>query len=420
MLPVLYRFTFDTPVQKAILYLVALGLVAYAAWSGWKNASGMDAKGNPTDDPTPEERRNRAITYGLIGTALAGVGLYYALPEVPLLGIKGKGEGVPIHTYGLLIGAGFITAVTAAAWMAVREWPGEVGLKRRDQLFDFAFWAFVGGIVGSRVLFILVNWKDYAAQPSRIFDLGGGLVFYGGLIGAVVAAVWYTRKNDIDFWRFADLCIPTVSLGQAFGRLGCFSAGCCWGRVTTHEKAPFAVEFPGVGLVKDLFGNAGTTASLAYQSQADALNETRWVVEATGEVTAQAQAGAVRIADWAAQHHHTLPVHPTQLYESFGQILLFVGLMTLRRFRRFHGQIMAVWLMCYAVLRSSVELFRGDLERGTLHGLIASVPFDAWYNISTSQFISICMFSLGAWVLVKNLRAVNAQPKADLAALTAA
>jgi phosphatidylglycerol:prolipoprotein diacylglycerol transferase len=65
-------------------------------------------------------------------------------------------------------------------------------------------------------------------------------------------------------------------------------------------------------------------------------------------------------------------------------------------------------------------LFRGDLERGTLHGLVNAVPFDAWYNISISQFISLCMFSLGAWVLFKNLRAVAAQPKVDLAALTAA
>jgi phosphatidylglycerol:prolipoprotein diacylglycerol transferase len=419
MLPVLYRIRADSEGARFVIIAFALALVAYVIYSGWQGAEGHDAQGNPTA-PTKDDRRNRALIYGLVGLALAGWGLTYALPEIPFLHLKGKGEGIPIHTYGLLIGAGFLTAVTAAAWVSVREWPGKLGLERRDQQFDFAFWAFVGGIVGSRVLFIIVNWKDYAAQPSRIFDLGGGLVFYGGLIGAIVAAIWFTRKNDIDFWRWADVCIPMVSLGQAFGRLGCFSAGCCWGRITTHAKAPFAVEFPGVGMVKDLFGNAGSTASLAFQSQSDGLNETRWVVESTGEVTAQAQAGAVRISEWASQHGHTLPVHPTQLYESFGQIILFVVLLSMRRFRRFHGQIIATWLMCYAVLRSSVELFRGDLERGTLHGLVNAVPFDAWYNISISQFISICMFSLGAWVLFKNLRQVNAQPKVDLAALTAA
>ena len=125
MLPVLYRFTFDTPLSQAFLYVVALGLVGYAAWSGWRNAGGVDDKGRPVE-PKREERIQRAIMYGVIGVVLAGVGLYYALPEVPFIG-KGKGEGVPIHTYGVLAGSGFICAVTVAAWLAVREWPGKIG-----------------------------------------------------------------------------------------------------------------------------------------------------------------------------------------------------------------------------------------------------------------------------------------------------
>ena len=146
----------------------------------------------------------------------------------------------------------------------------------------------------------------------------------------------------------------------------------------------------------------------------------RWVVESTGQVSAQAVDGAVRISDWVATHGHTLPIHPTQLYESFGQMVLFAVLMTARRWRRFHGQIFAMWLMCYAVLRTSVELFRGDLERGTIHGLIPSIPTGAWYNISTSQFISIAMFSFGTYLLARNLREVKARPAVDLTALTAA
>jgi phosphatidylglycerol:prolipoprotein diacylglycerol transferase len=76
--------------------------------------------------------------------------------------------------------------------------------------------------------------------------------------------------------------------------------------------------------------------------------------------------------------------------------------------------------MCYAVLRTSVELFRGDAERGTIHGLIPSIPLGVWYNISTSQFISLAMFSFGAYLLVKNLREVRAQPQVDVSALTTA
>jgi phosphatidylglycerol:prolipoprotein diacylglycerol transferase len=417
MLPVLYRFVFETDFSRVVLYLVALGLVAYSAWNGWRNAGGVDAKGNPVE-PTKDERRNRAITYGLVGVALAAFGLYYALPNVPILG-RGKGEGIPIHTYGVMIGLGFITATTVISWLAIREWPGKEGLERSVQMYDLAFYCFVGGIIGSRVLFIIVNWKDYAADPAKMFSLGGGLVFYGGLIGATIGSIIFARRNGIEFLRLADLAIPTVSLGQAFGRLGCFSAGCCWGDITTHARAPFAVEFPGTHAM-NLLGGAGGTPSLAYSSMADASTETRWVVESTGQWSNQAVDGAVRISDWVASHGHTLPVHPTQLYESFGQMVLFATLMTARRWRRFHGQIFAMWLMCYAVLRSTVELFRGDLERGTIHGLIPSIPTGVWYNISISQFISMVMFSLGTYLLATNLRAVNARPAIDLGTLTAA
>ena len=122
--------------------------------------------------------------------------------------------------------------------------------------------------------------------------------------------------------------------------------------------------------------------------------------------------GAVRISQWVAEHGTTLPVHPTQLFESFGQLVLFVGLLYLRRFRRFHGHIFSLWLMAYAVLRTTVELFRGDAERGTLHGLLSDkapslahwVPLEAWYNISTSQFISLCMFTFGATLMYQRTR----------------
>lgn len=422
MLPVLYRFTFSTLPEQLLLYALAIGLVAYLVISAYRNTMVVDASGKEVPAPAAD-RLNRAILYFVGGTGLAGFGLYYALPSVGGL-IHGKGEGIPIHTYGVLVGSGFLCAVTVAGWLCAREWPGELGLKRREQMMDMAFYLFVGAMIGSRVLFIIVNWKDYAAQPSKIFDLGGGLVFYGGLIGASLTAYWYAKKHDIEFLRLADLAIPTVSLGQALGRLGCFSAGCCWGDITTHDKTRFAVEFPGTN-VTTLFGGLSNTPSLAFSSQRD---DARWVLEATGQVFHEPVAGAVRISDWAAQHGHTLPVHPTQLYESVGQMGLFVMLLFLRRYRRFHGQIFGLWLMCYAVLRSSVELFRGDVERGTLNGLLnylgasglaQKVPLEAWYNISTSQFISICLFSLGAWTIARKSQELAARPPVDLTALTA-
>lgn len=424
MIPVLYTFSTQSPLSQAVMYLLALVLVGYAAMTGWRSAAmaARDAK-RPLRQ---QDQLTSAGTYAVIGGGLALVGLHYALPSTAFLG--GKGEGIPLHTYGIMLALGFTFAVTLSAQMAEREWRGQEGQIKRDQIFDLALWVLLGGVGGAKILFLMVNWKDYSnvgaylANPSRLIDcLSGGMVFYGGLIGAAVASFIYCRIHKIQFLRLADLAIPTVSLGQCMGRLGCFSAGCCWGDIS-GKAVRWGVHFPGGELARNLFGQSSGVASMAYQSQA---NDARFVVEATGQVLHEAIPGAVKISAWAAQHGHTLPVHPTQLYESMGQLVLFVTLMTLRGYRRFHGQIFAIWLMCYAVLRTTVELFRGDVERGTLHGLLdsvggaslaARVPLEAWYNMSTSQFISMCMFALGATLLYRHTRSVVSRPAAGSAA----
>lgn len=391
MIPVLLKFTFETTASQILLYLAALALVGYAAWSGWRGAD----KG---------KEMQRAGMFAVIGAALAAFGLNYALPKGVFLG--GKGEGIPIHTYGLMLASGFVSAVTLSAHLAKREWRGEESLKRRDQIFDVAFYILIAAIVGSRVMYIIANLREYIAQPSKFFDLGGGLVFYGGLLGAMLASIWYARKHDMDFFRLADLAIPTVSLGQAFGRLGCFSAGCCWGDIAPHGSK-FAVHFPDGTIATTLFGNVIGTPSLAWQSMS---NDARWVNPQTGEIFHEMVPGAVKISEWVAQHHHTFPIWPTQLMESVGQLTLLVFFLWMRRYRRFHGQILGMWLMGYALLRTTVEIFRGDTERGTfkhaletlgLNGLASSVPLEAWWNFSLGQFISFCMFSVGVAILYR-------------------
>jgi phosphatidylglycerol---prolipoprotein diacylglyceryl transferase len=413
MIPVLYRFVFETPLSQGLLYVLTLGLVLYVAWSGARGAEGaMDPKTGKVAEPTRDQMLQRAGIYGAIALVVAYVALPYVLPaSAPFRG--GKGEGLPIHTYGILLMTGFLSAVTLSSTLAKREWLDEGELKR-NQLLDMSFWALAGGIVGSRVLFIIVNWKDYQRDLSQVFSLSGGLVFYGGLIGAASACYVWARMNQINFIRLSDVCLPCVSLGQCLGRLGCFSAGCCWGDAAKPGMA-WAVHFPGSQLVKNILGQTGGTASLAYQSQAE---DKRYVIEATGQVVHEMVPGAVRISEWVHQHGHTLGLHPTQLYESFGQLVLLIALVVMRRYRRFHGQIVGMWLMGYATLRTTVELFRGDLERGTLHGFLESFGFsalaakvstEAWYNISTSQFISLCMFTLGATILVRRGRAMMAR-----------
>jgi phosphatidylglycerol:prolipoprotein diacylglycerol transferase len=418
MLPVLYKFSFETLVDQVVLVLAALALVAYAVYAGWRGAHGpRNEKTGEYAPPTRKDQQKRALTFGAVGLGLAGVGMWYALPPALLPGAKG--EGIPIHTYGLMLVGGFLAAVMVSGALAQKEWRGETGELRREQVMDLALYVLAAGLIGSRLLFIVVNWDTYSRNPASIFSLGGGLVFQGGLLAAIGVSWWFTRRNGIQFLRLGDIAMPTVSLGAAFGRLGCWSAGCCWGDIAPQGYA-FAAHFPGVKLAQNLFGQVSGFGSLAAQSQA---TDPKWVVPATGQILNAPAEGAVQISRWVSENGHTLGIYPTQIFDSVGNFALFFGLLVLRRYRRFHGQILGMWLMAYAVLRSSVELFRGDTERGTLHGLLnwagmgslaEQVPMTAWYNISTGQFISMCMFAAGAAILWKKGREAFASRNGDL------
>ena len=423
MLPVLLNIHFNSPISQAVLYVLGVLLVAYGAWAGWRSAVGpLNPKTGQPTVASQKERAQRAVTYGVAFALVVRAGFYYALPEGVWLGKRGM--GFPLHTYGLLLMTAFLVGAAVLARLSEREWPGAEGARKREQAQDIALWALIGGFVGSRLLFMLVNWQDTVAAlptlaqdfPWRLVDwLFGGLVFYGGLLGAMATCWWYARKNNIAFLRLSDVAIPAVALGQCIGRLGCFSAGCCWGRPANHVH--WAVKFPGAAAAKDIVGQLTHTAALAFSSEAN--DSHRWVVESTGEILHHPQAGAVLLSQWVAEHGTTLPLHPTQLYESVGQLALFGLLLVARRYKRFHGEVLALWLMAYAVLRTTVELFRGDLERGTLHGFLESFgltalaqkfPPEAWYNLSTSQIISLGMFAAGATLMVRGLRAVQPLP----------
>jgi phosphatidylglycerol:prolipoprotein diacylglycerol transferase len=266
---------------------------------------------------------------------------------------------LPLHSYGLLIASAFLVGI----WLAQRE------ARRRGQdperLADLAFWILVAALVGSRVYFILVNWNDYFGArslvstpfgriPRLLAVWEGGLVFYGGFIGAALTAWWYMRRHEMPFLAHADTLIPSVAFGHFLGRIGCFCAGCCWGGVA-HGHLPWAVSFP--------------PESLAYQTFANRDDPGVFL---------------------AADRLHTLPLHPVQLYESFGELALFLVLVLLVRPRKaFHGQVLATWLLCYAVLRTVVELFRADVERGVVRGL------------GVGQWTSIAIFCVGAAIWAK-------------------
>src|SRR5260370_39333763 len=217
MIAILYKLDPNTPLKQAIVYLLALLVIAYAAFAGWRGAQGTpNPKARQPNPATTQQKLGRAAIFGAFGVAAALIGLYLVLPASSFLGRKG--EGIPIHTYGLLLATGFISAVSLSARLAEREWPGEEGVRKRDQVLDLSFWVLISAILGSRVLFIIVNWKDYASDLSKLFDLGGGFVFYGGLIGAMTASLIFAPRNDIYFFRAAGLPLPPISPLPALGR----------------------------------------------------------------------------------------------------------------------------------------------------------------------------------------------------------
>jgi phosphatidylglycerol:prolipoprotein diacylglycerol transferase len=224
-----------------------------------------------------------------------------------------------LHWYGVLVAVGFLTGL----WTASRRAP-RAGL-RGDAVADLGPWLIVGALVGSRVLYVITYWNTLFDDPlipgapwTEVFMIHrGGLVYYGGLIGAALAYVIVVRWKQLPLWRLADVLSPSIALGCVFGRLGCLMNGCCYGRPC---DLPWAIRFP--------------ADSLAWR-----------------------QHRALGLAD---EHGLSAPVHPTQIYDALFNLALYAGLAWLFRRRKFDGQVFTAYLMGYAALRSVVELFRGD------------------------------------------------------------
>ena len=243
-----------------------------------------------------------------------------------------------LHTYGLLIATGFLTAMMLSKKQAELE--GE----DPERVVDMAFYLLLSGLIGARIVFILTKFSDYMKNPMEIVMFWrGGLVFYGGFIGAALFMIYYCYRHKINFFKFADIYVPYLALGHVFGRLGCLAAGCCYGKPT---EMLWGIQFP-----KGSMPHHGQYAQGLINYEEVALN-----------------------------------IHPTQLYEAGAELLMFWFLIMLRPRKRFHGHIMLIWLALYPVIRSIIEMFRGDKERGV-------------YILSTSQYISILVATV-AIVLV--------------------
>lgn len=297
------------------------------------------------------------------------------LPVLFTLHLPG-GLALPLHTYGLLLALAFVLGVV----LAQRE------ARRRGQdaeaLSDLTFWLLVSGLAGSQLLYVLLNpeeftgarfWAEtpFGAWPRFLVFWRTGLAFYGGVIGAGLTAVLYMRRKRMAFLPYADTLAPSLAFGHFLGRIGCFAAGCCWG-CRAGDGVPWGVRFP-----------AGSSAYEAFSTQA------RYGPEFL-----------------AADRLHTAALHPSQLYEAFGELGIFLVLVLLVRPRkRFHGQVLAAWLVLYALLRGlGVEPFRGDLQRALTHGL------------NSGQWTSVGILAAGValWALAPRPRLASPVPPAPV------
>jgi phosphatidylglycerol:prolipoprotein diacylglycerol transferase len=260
------------------------------------------------------------------------------------------GQSLTVSTYGLLVAMG----VMGGIYLGFRN-ARQVGL-RTDDYLDLTFWGLVVALASSRLMFVLTNLERYRDNPWKAFALWeGGLVFYGGVIGAVAFGLYMMWRRGLPFLRSGDVIAPILSIGHAFGRLGCFMAGCCWGKACPR---PLGVQFGSESVVYE---------NLAARRHLDP---------------------AVSVT--------TAPLHPVQLYEALGEIVIFGVLLHLARRKRFDGMVFFSYLALYAVLRSVTELFRGDAVRRYLFELplpalarLLGLPPSEPLLLSTSQAVSL-------------------------------
>lgn len=204
-----------------------------------------------------------------------------------------------IHTYGVLVAAGFLLGLMLAARRAKAG-----GLDPRA-VNDLGVWLIVAGMLGAKLFHVIFCWEEFigAWRQEGLRSLREGFVFYGGFLGAVLATIVFARRRQLPLWKLADLLAPCLALGHALGRLGCFFNGCCFG---TACSVPWAIRFP------------------------------------------------------PSHSTHGQRVHPTQLYEVIGNLILFAALSAFSHRKRFDGQIWWWYVLGYGTLRFVVEFVRGD------------------------------------------------------------
>ena len=231
-----------------------------------------------------------------------------------------------LYTFGVFLASAYL----AALWWLMRG--AKRANLRAESIAGLALWVIIGAILGAKLLMVLRFYRSYVANPSDLWSLAtlqSAGDFYGGFIGAVIAAlIYFKRHPELPAWQTADLSAPALALGQAIGRIGCFMAGDDYGRPT---DLPWGVAF----------------------THPDA-----------------ADIGGAPLG---------IPLHPVQLYESVTCLVLFFVLVRMGRNKKFDGEIILAYSSLYALARYLLEFLRGDVDRGFVLGGL----------MSTSQGIAV-------------------------------
>ena len=293
-------------------------------------------------DPTaPERRFSWPLTLG--GCAAGAVVLYL---------LVNRFAPVEIKSYGVML----LVAFTAGLWWLGRN-AGAHGLQLPD-IIDLGLSLLIGGVVGARGMFVLLEWAFYAQNPHTVINVWeGGLSFHGGVLGAIIAGLIYARIKRFPFLLLADLCAAPLALGYSVARIGCFLNGCCQGGPTT---LPWGVCFPAN----------------------------------------------------AAQGIPLVPVQPTQIYASLASLGIFVLLVHLRdRYPR-RGYLIAAYLVIYSFVRFLLEYTR----RGISAELATPATPDAAQYALGAALLMLCLVFAAAIVALGGrggaMRSLSARRKA--------
>lgn len=233
-----------------------------------------------------------------------------------------------VPSYGSMLVLGFLVGLALCRRLAATS-----GIE--PQLFtELVCWLVIGGGVGSRLAFVIQHQASAPGTSTGAFEIWrGGAVWYGGVLGGLAALVACRRCVRLPLWRVGDVLMPGLALAHAAGRVGCFLAGCCFGR---PSGVPWAVTFPEEGLCRT----------------------------------------------------PGIPVHPTQLYEAGGELVVCGLLLSVLRRRHLDGDVFLAYFALYPALRLAVEPLRGDLERG----LAWNGPFT--FAQLTSALVFACAVTL--------------------------